>query len=87
MRRGFRIPDWYLLLLVVLGIMSSYLSLRNLESFAIRHHRVLSEALDTELMRPPSDSDLQYVFSQPPRSQVLQQILISCFVTTKNQRG
>ena len=64
MRRGVRIPAWYLLLVAVLGIMSGCQSLRDLERFAIRHHSVLSEALDIELRRPPSDSAFRYFFRQ-----------------------
>ena len=55
MRRGVRIPAWYLLLVAVLCIMSGCQSLRDLERFAIRHHSVLSKALGIELRRPPSD--------------------------------
>jgi len=60
MRRGVRIPAWYLLLVAVLGI----LSLRDLERFAIRHHSDLTEALGLELRRPPSDSAFRYFFRQ-----------------------
>ena len=56
MRRGIRNPAWYLLLVAVLGIPSCCQSLRDLERFAIRHPRVLTEALGIELRRPPSDS-------------------------------
>ena len=49
MRRGVRIPAWYLLLVAVLGILSGCQSLRDLERFAIRHHAVLTEALGIEL--------------------------------------
>ena len=45
MRRGVRIPAWYLLLVAVLGILSKCESLRDLERFAIRRHAVLTEAL------------------------------------------
>ena len=64
MRRGVRIPAWYLLLVAVLGILSRCQSLRDLERFAIRHHSVLSEALGLELRRPPSDSAFRYFFRQ-----------------------
>ena len=37
-RRGVRIPAWYLLLFAVLRILSRCQSLRDLESLAIRHH-------------------------------------------------
>ena len=64
MRRGVRIPAWYLLLVAVLGILSRCQSLRDLERFAIRHHSVLTEALGLELRRPPSDSAFRYFFRQ-----------------------
>jgi hypothetical protein len=56
MRRGIRIPSWYLLLVAVLGILSHCESLRDLERFADRHHDVLTEALGIHLRRHPSDS-------------------------------
>jgi hypothetical protein len=62
MRRGVRIPAWYLLLVAVLGILSGCQSLRDLERFAIRHHAVLTEALEIALRRPPSDSSFRYFF-------------------------
>jgi len=60
MRRGVRIPAWYLLLVAVLGILSKCESLRDLERFARRHHAVLNEALGLELKRSPSDSAFRY---------------------------
>jgi len=64
MRRGVRIPAWYLLLVAVLGILSQCESLRDLERFARRHHAVLTELLGIELKRPPSDSAFRYFFLQ-----------------------
>jgi hypothetical protein len=64
MRRGVRIPAWYLLLVAVLGILSDCESLRDLERFARRHHGLLTEALEIELRRPPSDSAFRYFFLQ-----------------------
>ena len=64
MRRGVRIPAWYLLLVAVLGILSKCESLRDLERFARRHHAELTEALGLELKRPPSDSAFRYFFLQ-----------------------
>jgi hypothetical protein len=64
MRRGVRIPAWYLLLVAVLGILSRCQSLRDLERFAIRHHGVLTEALELKFRRPPSDSAFRYFFQQ-----------------------
>jgi len=64
MRRGIRIPAWYLLLLAVLGILSHCQSLRDLERFAERHHAALTEALGIQLRRYPSDSAFRYFFHQ-----------------------
>ena len=64
MRRGSRMPAWYLLLVAVLGILSKCESLRDLERFARRHHAVLTETLGIELKRPPSDSAFRYFFLQ-----------------------
>jgi hypothetical protein len=64
MRRGVRIPAWFMLLVAVLGILSHCQSLRDLERFAIRHYGVLTEALGLELRRPPSDSAFRYFFQQ-----------------------
>ena len=64
MRRGVRIPAWYLLRVAVLGILSKCESLRDLERLARRHHGVLTEALGIELRRPPSDSAFRYFFLQ-----------------------
>ena len=64
MRRGVRIPAWYLLLVAVLGILSRCQSLRDLERFAIRHHSVLTKSLGLKLRRPPSDSAFRYFFRQ-----------------------
>ena len=64
MRRGVRIPAWYLLLVAVLGILSRCQILRDLERYAIRHHSVLKAALDLELRRPHSDSAFRYFFQR-----------------------
>jgi hypothetical protein len=63
MRRGIRIPAWYLLLVAVLGILSCCQSLRDLERFAICH-AVLTEALGLELQWPSSDSAFRFFFRQ-----------------------
>lgn len=61
-RQGIRILAWYLLLVAVLGILSRCQCLRDLESFAIRHHSVLTAALGLELRRLPSHSAFRYFF-------------------------
>jgi hypothetical protein len=94
---GIRIPAWCLLLVAVLRILSRCQSLRDLERFAIRHHRVLTEALDIDRRRPPTDSAFRDFFRQvdvaalcaairdwtSPRSQVVQPILSSSSVTAR----
>lgn len=52
MRRGVRIPAWYLLLVAVLGILSRCQSLRDLERFARRHNAALTKSLGLELRAP-----------------------------------
>ena len=47
MRRGVRFPQWFLLLVAVLGILSGSQSLRDLERFANRHQDALNQALVT----------------------------------------
>ena len=64
MRCGIRIPAWYLLLVAILGILSSCQSLRELEGFAIRHNTALTSAQGIELTSPPSDSAFRYFFQQ-----------------------
>jgi hypothetical protein len=64
MRRGTRIPSWYLLLVSVFGFLSSCQSLRNLERFANLYHTALTKALGIEIKRSPSDTAFRYFFLQ-----------------------
>lgn len=52
-RRGVRYPQWFLLLLAVLGILSGCRSSRDLEAFAKRHRETLNQALDLDLSAGP----------------------------------
>ena len=63
-RRGVRNSAWYLLLVVVLGILSKCESQQDLERFSPRHHGVLTKAPGLELRRPPNDSVFRYFFLQ-----------------------
>ena len=47
-RRGVRYPQWLLLLMAILGILSGCRSARDLERFAKRHHHAFGAALDLE---------------------------------------
>ena len=63
-RRGVRYPQWLLLLMAILGILSGCRSARDLERFAKRHHQVFSAALDLELPKAPCDSTFLYLFER-----------------------
>ena len=64
-RRGVRKPQWLLLLMAILGILSSGCrSARDLERFAKRHHQAFSAALDLELPKAPCDSTFLYLFER-----------------------
>ena len=62
-RRGVRYPQWFLLLVAVLGILSGCRSSRDLEAFAWRHHKVLNQALGLNFNRWPSDATFLYLFN------------------------
>ena len=76
MRRGVRFPQWFLLLVAVLGILSGCQSLRDLERFAIRHHAALNQALGLELRRPPTDSTFRYMFLQVDVAEICRQLQV-----------
>ncbi len=52
-RRGVRYPQWFLLLVEVLGILSGCRSSRDLEAFARRHRETLNQALGLNFGRVP----------------------------------
>jgi len=60
--RGVRYPQWFLLLVTVLGILSGSRSSRDLEAFAKRHREALNEALGLNFKRWPSDATFLYLF-------------------------
>jgi len=70
MRRGVRIPAWYLMLVAVLGILSKCESIRDLERFARRRHAMLTVLLGIELKLPPTDSAFRFFFLQVDVSDV-----------------
>jgi len=63
-RRGVRYPQWFLLLVAVLGILSGCRSSRDLEAFARRHRQALNQALDLDFKRWPSDATFLYLFNK-----------------------
>ena len=79
-RRGVRYPQWVLLLVAVLGILSGCRSSRDLERFARRHREALNQALGLEYKRWPSDATFLYLFNKAHLQgfgQVLQAWMIS----------
>jgi hypothetical protein len=79
-RRGVRYPQWYLLLVAVLGILSDCRSSRDLEAFAKRHLEVLNQVLGLNFKRWPSDATFLYLFNKAHLQQfgeVLQAWMIS----------
>lgn len=63
-RRGVRYPQWYLLLVTVLGILSDCRSSRDLEAFAKRHREALNQALGLNFKRWPTDATFLYLFNK-----------------------
>ena len=61
--RGVRYPQWYLLLVAVLGILSDCRSSRDLEAFAKRHRETLNQALGLNFKRWPTDATFLYLYS------------------------
>ena len=79
-RRGVRYPQWFLLLVAVLGILSGCRSSRDLEAFAKRHREALNQALGLDFKRWPSDATFLYLFNKAHLQQfgeVLQAWMIS----------
>ncbi|MCX5931321.1 MAG: ISAs1 family transposase [Cyanobacteria bacterium] len=79
-RRGVRYPQWFLMLVAVLGILSGCRSSRDLERFARRHREAFNESLGLDYKRWPSDATFLYLFNKAHLQgfgQVLQAWMIS----------
>jgi hypothetical protein len=64
MRRGVRFPQWWMLLVAILAILSGQGSLLGMERFAKRHRKALNELLGTHIAKPPSDSTFRLLLAQ-----------------------
>ena len=76
MRRRVRFPQWFLLLVAVLGILSRCQSLRDLERFVLRYHAALNQAMGLELKRPPTDSTFRDLFLQVDVAEICGQLQV-----------
>jgi hypothetical protein len=63
-RRGIRYPQWWMLLVAILAILSNQGSLMGMERFAKRHRKTLNELLGTQVAKPPSDSTFRLLLAQ-----------------------
>ncbi len=63
-RRGIRFPQWWMLLVAILAILSNEGSLVGIERFARRHRHVLNELLGTDFGKEPSDSTFRLLLFQ-----------------------
>jgi hypothetical protein len=64
MRRGVRFPQWWMLLVAILAILSGQGSLLGMERFAKRHRKTLNQLLGTYIAKSPSDSTFRWLLSQ-----------------------
>jgi hypothetical protein len=64
MRRGVRFPQWWMLLVAILSILSGQGSLVGMERFAKRHRQTLNELLGTDFGKSPSDSTFRLLLVQ-----------------------
>ncbi len=64
MRRGIRFPQWWMLLVAILSILSGQGSLVGMERFAKRHRQPLNELLGTDFGKSPSDSTFRLLLAQ-----------------------
>ena len=63
MRRGVRFPQWWMLLVAILAILSGQGSLLGMERFAKRHRKTLNALLGTHIAKSPSDSTFRWLFA------------------------
>ena len=64
MRRGIRFPQWWMLLVAILSILSGQGSLVGMERFAKRHRQTLNGLLGTDFDKSPSDSTFRLLLAQ-----------------------
>lgn len=63
MRRGIRFPQWWMLLVAILSILSGQGSLVGMERFAKRHRQTLNELLGTDCGKLPPGSTFRLLLA------------------------
>ncbi|MFM1798756.1 MAG: hypothetical protein RLZZ117_1034 [Cyanobacteriota bacterium] len=64
MRRGIRFPQWWMLLVAILAILSNQGSLMGIERFAKRHRKTLNHDLGTQILKTRLDSTFRLLLAQ-----------------------
>ena len=64
MRHGIRSPQWWMLLVAILSIVSGQGSLVGMERFTKHHHQTFNALLSTDFGKSPSDSTFRLLLAQ-----------------------
>jgi hypothetical protein len=64
MRRGVRFPQWWMLLVAILAILSNQGSLLGMERFSKRHRKTLNQLLGTHIAKSSSGSTFHWLLMQ-----------------------
>ena len=64
MRRGVRFPQWWMLVVAILAILSGHGSLLGMKHFAKRHRKTLNQLLSTHIAKSPSEATFRWLLSQ-----------------------
>jgi len=64
MRGGVRFPQWWMLLVAILSILSGQGSILGMERFAKRQRKTLNALLGTYIAKSPSDSTFRWLLNQ-----------------------
>ena len=64
MRRGIRFPQWWMLLVAILALLSGQGSRMGMERFAKRHRKTINQLLGSHVSKPPSNSTFRLLLAQ-----------------------
>ncbi len=85
--REVRYPQWLLLLMAILGVLSGCHSARDLERFDKQHHQAFSAALDVDMPKAPCDSTFLYLLSGWNRSSSMAYSCSGCSLRSQIRTG